>query len=128
MFLNDMVKKESRTPTALTTDSVHGFIRTVGELFLQNSRVRSWYYNMQNLSNKVHADEWQDIKQEVLAIKCALNWEGGKKLAETFCEKYHSLVRFLKDDFEVSLNHLRLPMMHRKSLKIANLVEMNSEE
>ena len=87
---------------------------------------------MQNLSNKVPADEWQDVKQELLAIRDAPSWAAGKKLAEAFCEKYASkypsLVRCLKDDLEASLNHLKLPVRHRKSVRTTNLVERSFEE
>ena len=42
--------------------------------------------------------------------------------------KYPSLVMCLKDDLEASLNHLRLPVRHRKSLRTTNLVERSFEE
>jgi putative transposase len=131
-FLRNMVKRGLRVPTTVTTDGAPGLIKAVEDVFPQSLRIRCWYHKMQNLSNKVPADEWQEVKQEIIAIRDAPNWEAGKELAKAFCEryasKYPSLVMCLKEDLEASLNHLKVPVRHRKSVRTTNLVERSFEE
>ena len=131
-FLRDMVKRGLRSPTTVTTDGAPGLIRAVEEVFPQSLRIRCWFHKMQNLSNKVPADDWQEIKQEIIVIRDAPSWETGKELAKAFCEKYASkypsLVMCLMDDIEASLNHLRVPVRHRRSVRTTNLVERSFEE
>ena len=131
-FLRDMVRRGLRAPTTVTTDGAPGLIRAVEEVFPDSLRVRCWFHKMQNLSNKAPDEEWEDIKGELIAIRDAASWEMGKKLAEAFCEKYASkypsLVRCLREDLEATLNHLRVPVRHRKSVRTTNLVERSFEE
>jgi len=131
-FLRDMVKRGLRSPTTITTDGAPGLIRAVEEVFPQSLRIRCWYHKMQNLSGKVPGDEWQEIKQEVVAVRDAPGWEAGLELAKAFVQKYSprypSLVKCFKDDLEASLNHLKLPARHRKTVRTTDLVERSFEE
>ncbi len=40
-----------------------------------------------------------------------------------FEDRYPSAMKSLKDDLEASLNHLRVPPVHRKYVRTTNLIE-----
>jgi len=67
-----------------------------------------------------------------MAISDAAGCEQGKQLAYKFIKKYKdkfpSLVKAFKEDLDALLNHLRLPLRHRKYARTTNLVERNFEE
>ncbi len=87
---------------------------------------------MENLSHKVPKEIWPEIAEEIRTIRDSLSYEEGKRRLNDFCERYHneypSLVKCLLDDWEASLNILKLPLRHRKSVRTTNLVERSFVE
>ncbi|MDH7578783.1 MAG: transposase, partial [Bacillota bacterium] len=61
------------------------------------------------------------------SIRDAASYDDGRKALETvlnrFEGKYPSAMKSLKDDLEASLNHLRVPPVHRKYVRTTNLIE-----
>ncbi len=87
---------------------------------------------MQNLSSKVPPSLWPEIKAEILEIRDASAYQQGKALALSFLERYRkaypSLVALLFEELEALLNHLKLPVQHRKHVRTTNLLERSFEE
>ena len=73
-----------------------------------------------------------EIKAYLAAVREAPNLEEGRKAAEVFIARYErqfpSAVRSFQDDLEASLNHLHLPVAHRKYVRTTNLIERSFEE
>lgn len=65
-------------------------------------------------------------------IRDAPDHQTGKRRAQAFIEQYKSklpsAVACFEDDLEASLNHLKLPSLHHKSIRTTNLVERGFEE
>lgn len=131
-FLRHMAKRGLRIPTGITTDGAPGLIKAVETAFAKSLRLRCWFHRMENFSAKVPEEDWPEVKAELVMIRDAASYEQGKQLAHTFMtsykNKYPSLIRAFADDLDALLNHLKLPINHRKSVRTSNLAERGFEE
>jgi len=87
---------------------------------------------MANILDKVPDAQRETIKRLLLDIRDAPDHETGQTRAAGFVEQYRSqlpsAVACFEDDLEASLNHLKLPTLHQKSIRSTNLVERGFEE
>lgn len=131
-FMRDMTKRGLRVPTAITTDGAPGLIKAVETAFAKSLRLRCWFHRMENFSAKVPEEAWPEVKAELVMIRDAASYEQGKQLTHAFMAKYKShypsLIAAFADDLDGLLNHLRLPINHRKSARTVNLAERGFEE
>ena len=79
-----------------------------------------------------HAARRETIKRLLYDVRDAVDHETGVKRAEAFVQEYRgklpSAVACFENDLEASLNHLKLPTLHHKSIRTTNLVERGFEE
>lgn len=126
-FLRDMVSRGLKVPLTVTTDGAPGLIRAVEEVWPQSLRIRCWVHKMRNVLDKVPEPVKADLKAHLVSIRDAASYDDGRKALETvlnrFEGKYPSAMKSLKDDLEASLNHLRVPPVHRKYVRTTNLIE-----
>lgn len=131
-FIRDMIKRGFKAPLSTTSDGAPGLTGAVEECFPDSIRIRCWVHKMENLSSKVPADVWPELKAEITQIRDAACYNDGKDMAKRFIAKYKniypSLTSCLSDDLEASLNHLRLPARHRRSVRTTNLIERSFVE
>lgn len=131
-FLRDMVKRNLRIPTAVTSDGAVGLIKAIQAVFPKSLRLRCWFHRMENFSAKVPDEVWPEVKAELVMIRDAASYEQGKQLARDFIARhrstYPSLTKAFEDDLDALLNHLKLPINHRKSVRTDNLAERGFEE
>lgn len=131
-FLRDMRKRGLRTPLAVTSDGAPGLIRAIEETFSSSLRIRCWVHKMENLSSKVPLDVWPELKAEIIQVRDAPSYKGGQALAQAFIERhrqtYPSLIACFSEDLEALLNHLKLPVRHRRSVRTTNLIERSFVE
>jgi transposase-like protein len=131
-FLRSMVKRGLRIPTAITTDGAPGLIKAVESAFSKSLRLRCWFHRMENFSAKVPEEAWPEVKAGLVMIRDAASYEQGKQCAHEFISKYKSsypaLISAFTDDLDALLNHLKLPINHRKSVRTSNLAERGFEE
>ena len=131
-FLRNMTKRGLRIPTSITTDGAPGLIRAVESAFSKSLRLRCWFHRMENFSAKVPEEAWPEVKAQLLMIRDAASYEQGKQCARefiaTYKNRYPSLITAFTDDLDALLNHLKLPINHRRRVRTSNLVERAFEE
>jgi transposase-like protein len=131
-FLRGMVQRGLRTPLTVTTDGAKGLIKAVEAMWPKSKRIRCWFHKMQNLQSKVPAVAWHEFKALIEDMRDAPTWEEGKLRMERIVEKYKNLFaeacRCLQEDAEASLNHLLVPVRHRRYVRTTNLVERSFVE
>lgn len=130
--LRNLVKRGLRPPTTVTSDGSLGAIQAIATVFPQTLRLRCWVHRLRNFSGKVPADVWPEIKQELLVIRDAPTYDQGRQWAMEFIQRYQAdfptLVRAFQDDLEALLNHLRIPLNHRRHVRSTNLIERSFVE
>jgi putative transposase len=130
-FFRDMRKRGFTIPLTVTSDGCPGLVGAIEEVFPLSLRLRCWYHRMSNLQDKVPPQLWPEIKAQLQGIRDAADYEEGKERVGRFVQKYKdsypSLVKCLTDDLAI-LNHLKLPIRHRKSVRTTNLVERSFVE
>jgi len=89
-------------------------------------RIRCWVHKMRNILDKVPEEVRPELKAHLVAIRDAADYKQGERLAEEVMEKYGktypSAMQCLRDDLAASLAHLKLPVLHRRSIRTTNLV------
>jgi putative transposase len=123
----DVLRRGLPTPLTVTTDGAPGLIRAVEAIWPEAERIRCWVHKMTNVLDKVSEDFRPTLKAWLQAIRDAPDYAHGQALAEQViaeCERdYPAAMRAFADDFEASLAHLKLPAVHRRSIRTTNLIE-----
>ncbi len=131
-FLRNMAKRGLRIPTSITTDGAPGLIKAVESAFSKSLRLRCWFHRMENFNAKVPEETWPEVKAQLVMIRDAASYEQGKQCAQefiaTYRNRYPSLITAFTDDLDALLNHLKLPINHRRRVRTSNLVERAFEE
>lgn len=128
----DLVRRGLRTPLTVTTDGAPGLIKAVEGMWPEAERIRCWVHRMRNVLDKVPDEARSVLKAYLEAVRDAPDHEVGMRLAAEvvtrFEHAYPSAIRSFTDDLEASLAHLKLPAVHRRSIRTTNLVERSFEE
>lgn len=127
-----LVSRGLPTPLTVTSDGAPGLIKAIEAMWPEAERIRCWVHKMRNVLDKVPDDQREAVKRLLFDIRDAPDHETGKRRAEAFIGQYRSklpsAVACFEDDLEASLNHLKLPSLHHKSIRTTNLVERGFEE
>src|SRR5690606_15528260 len=127
-----LVERGMPVPLTGTTDGAPGLIKAGEQMWPEAERIRCWFPKMRNVLEKVPKDTQVELKAHLMAIRDAADYKQGKQLAEATIEKYSrtypSAMQSLREDLEASLAHLKLPVLHRRSIRTTNLVERSFEE
>ena len=127
-----LVSRGLPTPLTVTSDGAPGLIKAIEAMWPEAERIRCWVHKMRNVLDKVPDEQRETIKRLLFDIRDAPDHETGKRRAEAFIEQYKgklpSAVACFADDLEASLNHLKLPSLHHKSIRTTNLAERGFEE
>jgi len=127
-----LVRRGLRPPLTVTTDGAPGLIKAVETMWPEAERIRCWVHKMRNILDKVPEEVRPELKAHLVAIRDAADYKQGERLAEEVMEKYGktypSAMQCLRDDLAASLAHLKLPVLHRRSIRTTNLVERSFEE
>jgi len=131
-FLRDMVSRGLGTPLTVTTDGAPGLIRAVEDMWPKSLRVRCWAHKARNILDKVPEEMRAEVKAYLAMVREAPTYAEGQEAARRFVERfqrdYPSAVRSFVDDLEASLNHLKVPLAHRRYVRTTNLIERSFEE
>lgn len=123
----DLLRRGLPTPLTVTTDGAPGLIRAVEAIWPETERIRCWVHKMTNVLDKVPEAFRSTLKAWLQAIRDAPDYAHGRALAEQViadCERdYPAAMRALTEDLEASLTHLKLPAVHRRSIRTTNLIE-----
>lgn len=127
-----LVSRGLPTPLTVTSDGAPGLVKALEAMWPESERIRCWFHKMANVLDKVPDAQRETIKRLLLDIRDAPDHETGATRAAAFLEAYRtslpSAVACFQDDLEASLNHLKLPTLHQKSIRSTNLVERGFEE
>jgi len=127
-----LVSRGMPTPLTVTSDGAPGLVKAIDAMWPEAERIRCWVHKMRNVLDKVPDEMRETVKNLLYDIRDAPDHETGKKRAQSFIEKYKaklpSAVACFENDLEASLNHLKLPAVHHKSVRTTNLVERGFEE
>ena len=127
-----LVSRGLPTPLTVTSDGAPGLVKAIEAMWPEAERIRCWFHKMKNILDKVPDDQRETIKRLLYDVRDAPDHETGAKRAQSFIEEYRgklpSAAACLENDLEASLNHLKLPTLHHKSIRTTNLVERGFEE
>jgi transposase-like protein len=127
-----LVSRGLPTPLTVTSDGAPGLIKAVEAMWPEAERIRCWVHKMRNVLDKVPDEQRETVKRLLFDVRDAPDHETGRRRAEAFIEQYRtklpSAVACFGQDLEASLNHLKLPSLHHKSIRTTNLVERGFEE
>jgi len=127
-----LVSRGMPTPLTVTSDGAPGCIKAIEGMWPESERIRCWFHKMKNILDKVPDDQRETIKRLLYDVRDAVDHETGVKRAEAFVQEYRgklpSAVACFENDLEASLNHLKLPTLHHKSIRTTNLAERGFEE
>ena len=123
----DVVRRGLPTPLTVTTDGAPGLIQAIETMWPEAERIRCWVHKMTNVLDKVPDDVRPRLKAWLHAIRDAPDYTHGRTIAEQvlaeFERGYPAAMRSLAEDLEASLAHLKLPAVHRRSIRTTNLIE-----
>jgi len=127
-----LVSRGLPTPLTVTSDGAPGLIKAVEGMWPEAERIRCWVHKMRNVLDKVPDDQRETVKRLLFDIRDAPDHPTGQTRAAAFVGQYKSklpsAVACFEDDLEASLNHLKLPGLHHKSIRTTNLAERGFEE
>ncbi len=127
-----LVSRGMPTPLTVTSDGAPGCIRAIEGMWPEAERIRCWVHKMKNVLDKVPDDQREAVKRLLFDVRDAPDHATGEARAAAFVEQYRdklpSAVACFADDLAASLNHLKLPTLHHKSIRTTNLVERGFEE
>ena len=127
-----LVSRGLLAPLTVTSDGAPGLIKAVEAMWPEAERIRCWVHKMRNVLDKVPDDQREAVKRLLFDVRDAPDHPTGQARATAFIEQYKaklpSAVACFADDLEASLNHLKLPTLHHKSIRTTNLVERGFEE
>jgi transposase-like protein len=127
-----LVSRGLPTPLTVTSDGAPGLIAAIEAMWPESERIRCWFHKMANVLDKAPDAQRETVKRLLLDVRDAPDHETGQVRAAAFIEVYRtslpSAVACFEDDLEASLNHLKLPTLHQKSIRSTNLVERGFEE
>jgi putative transposase len=130
--LRDLVRRGLPTPLTVTTDGAPGLIQAVEAIWPEAERIRCWVHKMRNVLDKVPDAVRPTLKAWLEAIRDAPDYGQGRALAKqviaTFERDYPAAMRSLAEDLAASLAHLKLPPVHRRSIRTTNLIERSFVE
>ncbi len=127
-----LVSRGMPTPLTVTSDGAPGCIKAVEGMWPEAERIRCWFHKMRNVLDKVPDDMREQVKRLLFDVRDAPDHATGELRAAAFVEQYRgklpSAVASFENDLAASLNHLKLPTLHHKSIRTTNLVERGFEE
>jgi putative transposase len=127
-----LVARNLPGPLTVTSDGAPGCVKAIGAMWPEAERIRCWVHKVRNVLEKVPADMHEKIKGLLWDVRDAPDYETGRRRAAEMISKYRrehpSAMACLEDDLESSLNHLRLPATHRKTVRTTNLCERSFVE
>jgi len=127
-----LVSRGMPTPLTVTSDGAPGCIKAIEGMWPEAERIRCWFHKMKNILDKVPDDMREQIKRLLFDVRDAPDHETGQARAKAFIDEFGgklpSAVASFENDLEASLNHLKLPTLHHKSIRTTNLVERGFEE
>jgi transposase-like protein len=127
-----LVSRGLPTPLTVTSDGAPGLIKAIEAMWPEAERIRCWVHKMRNVLDKVPDEMRETVKTLLYDIRDAPDHQTGRARAVAFVEQYRatlpSAIACLEDDLEASLNHLKLPAVHHKSIRTTNLAERGFEE
>ena len=127
-----LVSRGLPTPLTVTSDGAPGLMKAIDAMWPEAERIRCWFHKMKNILDKVPDDQRETVKRLLFDVRDAPDHETGQTRAAAFIETYRSklpsAVSCFETDLAASLNHLKLPTLHHKSIRTTNLVERGFEE
>jgi len=127
-----LVSRGLPTPLTVTTDGAPGLIKAVEAMWPEAERIRCWVHKMRNVLDKVPDELRETVRRLLLDVRDAPDHQTGRQRADAFIEQYKAklprAVACFAEDLAASLNHLKLPTLHHKSIRTTNLAERGFEE
>ena len=127
-----LVSRGMLTPLTVTSDGAPGLVKAIEAMWPEAERIRCWVHKMRNVLGKVPEAMREEVRRLLYDVRDAPDHETGQRRAAAFVEQYRSklpsAVAGFEEDLAASLNHLKLPTLHQKSIRTTNLVERGFEE
>jgi putative transposase len=131
-FFRNMIGRNLRLPTTVTTDGAPGMIKAVETVFATSIRIRCWFHRLSNIRAKLPSDDAPEVMAHLYAIRDAPTLDAARAAADRFSNTYRaqfpSAVACFEDDREALLAIHRVPVRHRIRVRTTNLAERSFEE
>lgn len=131
-FFRNMVGRNLRMPTSVTTDGAPGMIKAVEAVFSKSIRMRCWFHRLSNIRAKLPGEEAAEVMVHLYAIRDAPTLDCARACADrfenTYAKTFPAAVTCFRDDREALLAIHRVPVRHRIRVRTTNLAERGFEE
>jgi putative transposase len=131
-FFRNMLARDLRLPTSVTTDGAPGMIKAVESVFSSSIRIRCWFHRLSNIRAKLPDERAPEAMAHLYAVRDAPTLDVARAAADRFCNTYRrefpAAVACFADDREALLAIHRVPVRHRIRVRTTNLAERSFEE
>jgi putative transposase len=131
-FFRNMVGRNLRMPTSVTTDGAPGMIKAVETVFHRSIRMRCWFHRLANIRSKLPGDDAAEVMAHLYAIRDAPTLDAARACADrfenTYARAFPAAVTCFRDDRDALLAIHRVPVRHRIRVRTTNLAERGFEE
>ena len=131
-FFRNMIGRNLRPPTTVTTDGAPGMIKAVDVVFERSIRIRCWFHRLSNIRAKLPDDDAPEVMAHLYAVRDAPTLDSARAAADRFSNTYQArfpaAVACFEDDREALLAIHRVPVRHRIRVRTTNLAERSFEE
>jgi putative transposase len=131
-FLRNLVSRQMRMPTSVTSDGAPGLIKAIDQVFPKSVRMRCWFHKLANIRSKLPDDDAPEVMAHLYAVRDAPTLDTARVAADRFetiyAHAYPAAVKCFHDDREALLAIHRVPVRHRIRVRTTNLAERSFEE
>jgi transposase-like protein len=126
-FLHEMTARDLGEPLFIVTDGNPGVLKAMEEVFPRSLKQRCQKHRLENILGKAPKEIRQELKAAILKCFHAETHDEGLRIGREVITRYQgrfpSAMKCLEEGLEASLEVLKLPPVHRKRLRTANLLE-----
>jgi transposase-like protein len=131
-FFRNMLSRELRLPTTVTSDGAPGLVKAIEVCFPASIRIRCWFHRLANIRAKLPDETAADVMAHLYAVRDAPTLDAARaaadRLVNTYGREYPAAIACFQDDLDALLAIHRVPARHRIRVRTTNLAERSFVE
>ena len=133
-LFRNVLERDMRLPTTVTTDGMPGVIKAVGVVFPTSVRIRCWFHRLSHIRSKLADKQAPGVMAHLYAVRDAWTLDARlrsrrRSLREDLGLAFPAAVAScFADDREARLAIHRVPVRHRIRVRTTNLAERSFAE
>jgi transposase-like protein len=131
-FFRNMLSRELRLPTTVTSDGAPGLVKAIEVCFPASIRIRCWFHRLANIRAKLPDETAADVMAHLYAVRDAPTLDAARaaadRLVNSYGREYPAAIACFQDDLDALLAIHRVPARHRIRVRTTNLAERSFVE